>query len=330
MIRRTRTLINLMKEVSLDEVREKASMPFALVITGPSRELRQKTTNLLSGGASYTSGTLIEHDANTGWSPVFERASLVLYVLDHGQVRQSDLELLGRIARIGLPIIVLLLNAAALVGDQNTLDRFNSMIRDSHAKIKLVRIQDSIETLLRTILQELDAFDIAIARQLPPFRPIVANQLISEASRANAQFALMSNIPMVIPIIGNIAAASADLLVLTKNQIMLVFKLAAVNGQDIHSGRKILAEIIPVVGAGFFWRTVARELADLMPFGVGAIPKTIIAYAGTFVVGRSAQYYYSTGLQPSNDLLRKFYSDALERARKLFPKQDAEHKEQTD
>ncbi len=42
----------------------------------------------------------------------------------------------------------------------------------------------------------------------------------------------MSNLPAVIPVVGNIVTASADLFVLTKNQMLLVFKLAAARRGD--------------------------------------------------------------------------------------------------
>ncbi len=75
----------------------------------------------------------------------------------------------------------------------------------------------------------------------------------------------------------------------------------------------MLTELIPVVGASFFWRSLARELAAL-PAGVGALPKTTIAYTGTYVAGRS-QYYYSTGHRPSPDTVTTFYKEAMARAR---------------
>jgi uncharacterized protein (DUF697 family) len=49
----------------------------------------------------------------------------------------------------------------------------------------------------------------------------------------NAQFALISSLPSLIPVLGFFVGGIADTLVLTKNQAMLVFKLAAIHGRNI-------------------------------------------------------------------------------------------------
>ena len=99
----------------------------------------------------------------------------------------------------------------------------------------------------------------AFGRALPVFRAAAAKQVIDETAAANAQFSLVSNIPTILPVIGNIAAAGADFIVLTKNQVMMLYKLAAVFGRDLRDQRGILQDVLPVVGAGLVWRTVARQ-----------------------------------------------------------------------
>jgi uncharacterized protein (DUF697 family) len=141
--------------------------------------------------------------------------------------------------------------------------------------------------------------------------------VIDETARANAQFALVSNVPSVIPIIGSLAAAGADFLVLTKNQLMMIFKLAAIHGRDLHDQISIFQEMVPVVGAGFVWRTVAREAASFLPLAAGTVPKVAIAYAGTVAAGRGAELYYRTNRRPTGDQVRVWYGQAAEAVRKL-------------
>jgi uncharacterized protein (DUF697 family) len=105
--------------------------------------------------------------------------------------------------------------------------------------------------------------------------------------------------------------------VLTKNQVMMLYKLAAVFGRDLGDQRGILQEVLPVVGAGLAWRTLAREATSLLPFAAGTIPKLAIAYAGTIAVGRAAEVYYRTGLKPTREQMRAFNRQALERLRRL-------------
>jgi uncharacterized protein (DUF697 family) len=102
----------------------------------------------------------------------------------------------------------------------------------------------------------------------------------------------------------------ADILVLTKNQAMLVFKLAAIYGRNVDDRMGILREIMPVIGGAFLWRTMARTAVSLAPAPVAAIPKAAIAYGGTFMVGQSARYYYERGNKPPPEVVRSFQADA--------------------
>lgn len=123
--------------------------------------------------------------------------------------------------------------------------------------------------------------------------------------------------PALLPVIGGFAAAGADFIVLTKNQVMMLYKLAAVYGRNLQDQRGIVQEVIPVVGAGLAWRTIAREAAALLPFAAGTIPKLVIAFVGTMVVGRAAEFYYRTGIKPTREQMEQFSRQALERLRQL-------------
>jgi uncharacterized protein (DUF697 family) len=122
-------------------------------------------------------------------------------------------------------------------------------------------------------------------------------------------------LPTLLPIIGNIAAAGADFIVLTKNQVMMLYKLAAVFGRDLRDQRAILQDVLPVVGAGLFWRTAARQAATWLPFAAGTIPKLAIAYVGTMAVGRAAEFYYRTGLKPTRSQMNQFTRQAADALR---------------
>lgn len=136
---------------------------------------------------------------------------------------------------------------------------------------------------------------IALARLHPSLRPVVARHIISSTSRANAQFALVSSASTAVPVIGNLVAAGADVIVLTKNQLLMVYKLAAVHGRDLDSRSALLLEMAPVIGAGLGWRALARAAVSLLPVMLGVIPKTAIAWTGTAAAGTAAHVYYTTG-----------------------------------
>lgn len=150
----------------------------------------------------------------------------------------------------------------------------------------------------------------ALGRWFKPFRPAATKAVIDETARVNAQFALVSNLPAVIPIFGSLASAGADFFVLTKNQLMMIFKLAAINGRDLRDQWSLMREMLPVVGAGLALRTVAREASSFLPFAAGTIPKMAIAYSGTMAAGWAADFYYQVGQKPTKEQWNLYYKQA--------------------
>lgn len=82
--------------------------------------------------------------------------------------------------------------------------------------------------LLGRLLQTVPGLRLALAHRFPALRRPISEDLIRETSKVNAQFALMSSLPALVPVLGMFLGGMADILVLTKNQAMLVFKLAAI------------------------------------------------------------------------------------------------------
>ena len=117
-----------------------------------------------------------------------------------------------------------------------------------------------------------------------------AKQLVQETAMANAQFSLLANLPAALPGIG-VAGVGADIVILTKNQVLLVYKLAALWGARLDDPRALLMEILPVVGGAFLWRTTARALLGLVPSFAAVAPKVAVAYLGTYVVGGLASAF---------------------------------------
>ncbi|HEV2109514.1 MAG TPA: hypothetical protein VGR16_14740, partial [Thermomicrobiales bacterium] len=89
------------------------------------------------------------------------------------------------------------------------------------------------------------------------------------------------------------------------------------HGRDLGDQFGIIREMVPVVGAGLAWRTVAREAASFVPFAAGTIPKVAIAYVGTHSVGRAADFYYRFGRKPDRDQMKEYYKQAANRVRSL-------------
>ena len=117
--------------------------------------------------------------------------------------------------------------------------------------------------------------------------------------------------PSLVPILG-IPISAADTIVLTKNQALMVYRLALAYGAPPEFQRRMM-EITPVIGAAVVWRQVAGGLVGLVP-GYGILPKTAVAYAGTYITGRAAELWYETGLVSKADL-RRVRAEATARAR---------------
>ncbi|MGO8672347.1 MAG: hypothetical protein ACLQVD_13405 [Capsulimonadaceae bacterium] len=152
---------------------------------------------------------------------------------------------------------------------------------------------------------------LTLARHVPAFRPAVAAQIVTEVSWLNAKIAVVSALPGVIPLTDILlpAAALGDMMLLTKNQILLLLRIAAAYGLPVDL-RARTRELVPVVGGAFGWRAIARELIGLVPGGLGVIVKGAVAYSGTYTVGKAAMIYYSTGQSLTKPRLKRLYLDA--------------------
>ena len=283
-----RSMMDVLREVSLDELREQAdTTPRLLVVAADADEARRLGLALTGPEGQF---------------------STIFRAVDEP------------IASVGR------LDAAVIwdPGRTGAGSRVSEALRYESPPVPIIRFEgagpedsDAVERLRADIVKRNADRAPAFGRALPAFRAAASKQVIDETSAANAQFSLVSNIPTLLPFIGNIAAAGADFIVLTKNQVMMLFKLAAVYGRDLSDRREILRDVLPVVGAGLVWRTVARQAATWMPFAAGTIPKLAIAYMGTMAVGRAAEYYYRTGLKPTRAQLDQFIHRASEQVRQL-------------
>jgi uncharacterized protein (DUF697 family) len=167
------------------------------------------------------------------------------------------------------------------------------------------------------ILRVLDALKeqrLSLARHFPLFRLAVARELIGDTSFASASYALGTGFAEIVPVL-DIPFNVADMIVLTKNQALMVYKLGLALGLPTRWQAHV-AELGGVVGAGFVWRQIARQLVGLIPVW-GIVPKVAVAYAGTYAVGEAILYWYQTGHKISGRGMRELYADALARGRQM-------------
>jgi uncharacterized protein (DUF697 family) len=283
-----RNFVSVLREISFDEVRDQAeTLPRLLVVaptTGEARDLGLRLTGP-AGDLAITAREL--------------------------QNPPVELERFDAIV-VHDPLLT---GAARSLRERATSATGTSLVHvfDDRTEATDLALEHLRQAIVRAAPERAPAF----GRAFPIFRPAATRAVINETAIANAQFALISNVPAIIPILGGIAAASADFIVLTKNQVMMMYKLGAMYGRDVHDQVAIIQELAPVVGAGFLWRTIARSAVSFLPFAAGTIPKVAIAFAGTMAVGFAAEYYYRTNLRPTREQLRAFRGEALELVRRI-------------
>ena len=288
MIGNVRSFVNVVREINLDELRANAELAPRILVTAPNVEDAGKIADLIAGdsGSPYVSTARLDALPRTGHG--FD--AVVVYDPAAGGDQSRVVETL-RAKELDLPVVAF---GTRDTGDEAEAER----VREEIASSSPDRAP-------------------AYGRHIPAFRPAAVKAVIDQTARANAQFALVSNLPAAIPIVGSLMAVGADMLILTKNQALMIFKIAAIHDRDLHDQMRILREMVPVVGAGFFWRTLAREAAAFLPLLIGTLPKVGVAYIGTAVAGRGADYYYRYGKKPTKEQMQAIYGQAVDSLKRM-------------
>jgi uncharacterized protein (DUF697 family) len=134
-----------------------------------------------------------------------------------------------------------------------------------------------VEAIARAVARELGESGTSLAARLPVLRRPLCDALIASFAKKNALVGAAVFVPGV------------DMPVLTLNQVRLVLRIAMAYGQEVDNERAV--ELLGVVGAGFGFRAVARELLDFVPVAGWAL-KGAVAYSGTRAIGEAAVRYF--------------------------------------
>jgi uncharacterized protein (DUF697 family) len=134
-----------------------------------------------------------------------------------------------------------------------------------------------VEAIARAVARELGENGTSLAARLPVLRRPLCDALIASFAKKNALVGAAVFVPGV------------DLPVLTLNQVRLVLRIALAYGQEIDNERAV--ELLGVVGAGFGFRALARELLDFVPVAGWAL-KGAVAWSGTRAIGEAAVRYF--------------------------------------
>jgi hypothetical protein len=301
------------REVDINAIRHEAERSVAIVCLGQPAALWWVDRLLRDGPNRYplTSDplALVPLAEADGHLDILRAADLLIVALDAATAldgaEKTGLQLISTAPRPSQVVLLLGEDLGAPTPWSAYLDRGVATLVDPQSPAAAGVICGAVLTALPA------AARLGAARRLPGLRPWFAARLTSEVSLSNAAFALASGVPSMVPILG-IPISAADTVILTKNQALMVYRLALACGAPPDFQRRMI-EITPVIGGAVVWRQIAGALVGLVP-GYGIVPKTAVAFGGTYVVGLAATRWYETGLL-TEDERKRIVAEASSKAK---------------
>jgi len=137
-----------------------------------------------------------------------------------------------------------------------------------------------VQALGRWLVDRINGKRLAMATNFAFMRRAVAEESIKATSFQNGVVGLVAIIP------------GADLPIMTANQAKMVLQIAAAYGQTLGVDR--IKELAVVLGGGFAFRAIARQMLTFIP-GFGWAVKAGIGYSGTMAMGYAAVEHFEAG-----------------------------------
>jgi uncharacterized protein (DUF697 family) len=284
-----KNLFGILKEINLDAIRRSSDEPFELVLSG---SLAPQVYGLLQPSSRVRVAT--EANALPTTSGLQNNSGLTVTCL-HSRAGKTFVH--------EEPLHV------SLMGDEASTQPV-----PNHLLLTDVSTRSLQTELIPALFERLpEDLHLPLSRHVPLARPVYSKRLTDETAKANAIYAASTALGGIIPVV-NVPLNVADMMILTKNQLVMAYKLALAYGKT-GAPTSVMTEMISVLGSGFFFRQVARGLVGFIP-GWGVVPKIAIAYAGTYLVGQGVNVWLRDGEKVTQRELERFYSEALTRGKK--------------
>jgi uncharacterized protein (DUF697 family) len=297
----------LRKGTDTRSVHAQSRLPFRFLLCGDPALVAELRRTCLEGHDAYipldAAATLETIDTSVGARIQPDDARCVLFVGRGNDAAGARLDLL---APLGLPIFALTVDAQEHPAGPSSAPQPG---RVEFYTVHSLDREGLRHRILPHVIECCKGLEIAVARRLPVFRDTVAVKLTRDAAANALKVAMASAVVDHIPILGIVVGAVAsagDMVAITGIQMMLILQVGAAYGRDPEMSHVL--ELLPVVGGGFGWRAVSRELAGFVPVA-GLLLKGAIAYAGTIVVGESVNFFYQHGRHMSRSDAAKLYTE---------------------
>jgi len=303
------TFNRLRSKLNTGAVHAGARQPFKFLLCGDPGQVAAFRSVLLAGTGSDTipldAAAALETIALNGAPVDLTDARAVLFFGTPADRVGAPVDSLGALK---LPVFAVIVDAAASLTSGPERAPVAGTIEDY--VVPAIEFEALRTRLLPHLIDVCKGVEIAVGRRLPMLRTTVAAKLTRDAAlnalKVSGASALIDNVPVVGAFLGAFVSAG-DMMAITGIQMMLMLQIRAAFGKDPDVAQ--MWELLPVVGGGFGWRALARELSGFIPVG-GILIKSAIAYAGTVVVGEGATFYELHGRHMASVDAARVYEDA--------------------
>lgn len=302
--------LQVLREVNLKHIQAEAETPFTLFVLGEP-DLTGRLAAVLAG--TDASGTphpwVRQHALPLPPGFAFDPPAVALLLTLAPDLDDVQTDTIRRLRQSGVPTVTV------IVGERGIMPPTVWVTRSGEAARAVVprhpdaaSVQESLAPALLGLDRDDASLALALARQLPVLREPYVKALIEDVARTNAGFALSTGLMDLIPGFG-LPLTATDVVVLTKNQVVLAYRIALAAGKPGDT-RELVGEVLSVIGAGLLFRQIARELVGLIP-AIGLGPKIAVAYAGTHLVGAAVRAWALEGRKVKVSELRQLYDTSV-------------------
>jgi uncharacterized protein (DUF697 family) len=309
----------ILKDVDLQAIRREAGRRVHVLVIGETTADADELALRLAEGQDDPAGWLTAIDAPLAASAIARRAGLdgddrsyrpdIVIAILRGSDESPDMRAARRHwAERKAHLVTVAVGGDRIAGAVQT--------RGGSALVPIDRIDDEgfrnvVEAVFAVVEPDRR---VGLARQIPSLRPKVIHSLIDETARTNAGYAFSTGLVEIIPVL-DIPLAIGDMVVLSKNQLMMSYRIALAAGKT-GQPRELIGEIVGVLGGGLLFRQLARQLVGLLPV-IGIVPKVAVAYGGTWAIGRAVGLWATEGQLLTSARLRQLSREGFARGREV-------------
>ena len=304
----------LLREVDLNAIRRQAESPFHLaVLGGEGLNKSLLISQLLAGPCSKESGIIprVSEYSLGGEMPLGTCTLAILTIGCSGDcAREKDV--FKQLRRDKIPVVVCY-SRSDLPQDGEVISINLQGWQDAETVVANPGDRQSLTGVLApAMLRACPGREVQLARNIPMLREAVCRKLIDDTCMVNSTYSFTTGLAE-INIFLDLPLNIADLVILTKNQALMAYKISLAMGLTA-DWKETVPKMSAVIGGAFLWRQLARMLVGLIP-AWGIIPKIAVAYAGTYTIGQAIYQWCAKGEKLKSQNLRAIYLSALKRGR---------------